>query len=106
LQLIKKRLSCSRSILFTKKEKMGNFLPKDYVGVHVRVDQFHDRYPQGSITTEFTVSDGLCQFRAVVTCDVSVPSRVFTGSSFGELKKEKALEKLETVAVGRALAFA
>lgn len=85
---------------------MSQYLPKDYVAVSERVDKFHEQYPNGSIETTFNINWEVAQFTAKVTLDVSNPLRVFTGSSFGELKKEKSFEKAETVAVGRALAFA
>ncbi len=81
---------------------MGNFLPKDYVGVNVRIDQFHAKYPKGSITTEFKLDGNVAIFIATVT---DGEWKVFNGHSFGLLGREKAFEKLETVSVGRALAF-
>ncbi len=85
------------------------FLPKDYVWVHTRVQKFHDTYEQGQITTEFTTVWDIISFQATVVLDVTVPleqRRLFTWSSLWDVHKEKAFEKLETVAVGRALAFA
>lgn len=80
-----------------------NFLPKDYVSVATRVDQFHAEHEKDiSIDTTFTLDWELACFKATVT----TKKGTFTGSSFGRLGKEKAFEKLETVAVGRALAFA
>ena len=79
-----------------------SFLPTNYVWVHTRVEQFHAKYPNGSIKTIFDVKDGTAIMQATVEFDW----RTFNWTSFWELKKEKALEKLETVAVWRALAFA
>ena len=45
-------------------------------------------------------------FKAIIYPDiVNQATRFFTASSFGELKGLKAFEKLESVAVGRALAY-
>ena len=79
------------------------FLPKDYVGVHTRVESFHKEHKEWmSINTEFKLQDNVAIFKATVT----TKKWTFTWSSFWEVWKEKAFEKLETVAVGRALAFA
>ena len=80
-----------------------NFIPKDYVSVATRVEQYHaDHKTDMSIDTVFTLQWEVACFRAVI----KTSKGTFTGSSFGRLGKEKAFEKLETVAVGRALAFA
>ena len=79
------------------------FLPKDYIGVHTRVENYHkDHTDKASILTEFRVDWSIVSFKATVTTN----KWVFNWSSFGTIDKEKAFEKLETVAVGRALAFA
>lgn len=79
------------------------FLPKDYVWVHTRVQKAHDTHKDKlSIETNFEIKDKIVFFTAKVT----IWEQVFNWSSFWELGREKAFEKLETVAVGRALAFA
>ena len=78
---------------------------KDYVQVNERVLYFNELYPKGSITSEATFNGDTVYFKATVFPDVQLRERIFVGHSFGSLKGEKALEKLETVAVGRALAF-
>jgi hypothetical protein len=78
---------------------------KDYVQVNERVAFFNETYPTGMITAEPTFKDNTVYFKATVIPDVATKDRYFIGHSFGQLGKEKALEKLETVAVGRALAF-
>jgi hypothetical protein len=78
---------------------------KDYVQVNERVSYFNETYKQGMITSEPTFKDNTVYFKATVFPDAKDKERFFTGHSFGELGKEKALEKLETVSVGRALAF-
>jgi len=82
---------------------MAGFLPKDYVWVHTRVEKFHaDHDKDISIDTEFRLESGVAIFKATV----KTKKWTFTWSSFWKTDKEKAFEKLETVAVGRALAFA
>lgn len=82
---------------------MAWFLPKDYVGVNIRVDKAHERYGDSlSIETVFDIKDQTVIFTATVT----FWTQKFTWHSFWQVGKEKAFEKLETVAVWRALAFA
>lgn len=79
------------------------YLPKDYVWVHTRVQKFHDEHEQDiSIDTNFELHWKTAIFKAVV----KTKKWTFSGSSLWDTWQEKALEKLETVAVGRALAFA
>jgi len=78
---------------------------KEYVQVQERVLAFNEEYKNGRITTIPTFNNNTVYFKATITPELEKPERKFTGHSFGELGKEKALEKLETVAVGRALAF-
>lgn len=80
------------------------FLPKNYVWVNTRIEQFHEKYKKWSIETLFEINGNIVIFTAKVS--LWEENRVFTGHSFGTVWKEKAFEKLETVAVGRALAFA
>lgn len=80
------------------------FLPKDYVGVNVRIDQFHAKHSKWSIETFFEINGDIVIFTAKVS--LWEDNRVFTGHSFWTVSKEKAFEKLETVSVWRALAFA
>jgi len=81
------------------------FLPKDYVWVDTRIDKAHEKHDKNlSIITEFDIKDKTVIFTAKVYIKDS--DQTFTWHSFGEVWKEKAFEKLETVAVWRALAFA
>jgi len=81
------------------------FLPRDYVWVDTRIDKAHEKHKeQLSIETEFDIKDKTVIFTARVK--IKSTEQVFTWHSFWEVGKEKAFEKLETVAVGRALAFA
>jgi len=87
------------------KLKTINLKGKDYIQVNTRVTHFNETYPNGKIETKPSMADNGVYFKATVTPDVKNLERFFTGHSFGKLGAEKALEKLETVAVGRALAF-
>lgn len=109
--------------------KTINLKGREYAPVSARVEQFHKDHQDGSIITETTFAEGHVIVKATVSYgviyrtqgssvsdfnDVSTISaqidplfkRTFTGHSYGTVKGEKAFEKLETTAVGRALAFA
>jgi hypothetical protein len=75
---------------------------KDYSPVSARIEQFHKDHAKGTINTEYEFKEGYCIFKATI----SFEDRTFTGHAFGKVGTEKAFEKLETVSVGRALAFA
>jgi len=94
-----------------KSMKTINLKGKEYAPVKERIKSFHEDHNNGSIsTTWFTAFEGennsMISFKAIVTPDVSNEDRVFTGHALGKIKNEKAFEKLETIAVGRALANA
>lgn len=79
------------------------YLPKDYVWVDKRIEKYHSEHTDNmSIDTTFEISNNIVIFKATV----KTKKGTFTWSSFWQVGKEKAFEKLETVAVGRALAFA
>jgi hypothetical protein len=83
-----------------------NLKGKDYVQVKDRVLFFNEEHPNGSIKSEVQfITNSFVNFKAIVTPDIATPDRVFIGRSAGPIDAEKSLEKLETVAVGRALAF-
>ena len=97
----------------SEKEKMQTIKlqGKDYSPVKERVKAFHNEYSNGKIITEWgTAFEGennaIIYFKANVTPDVKNSDRSFTGHSLGKIANEKAFEKLETIAVGRALANA
>lgn len=92
---------------------------KAYSPVSARVEQFHKDHRDGEIHTEYEFKEGFCIFKASVSfgkmtifktnengVGEKVWERVFNGHAFGKVGTEKAFEKLESVAVGRALAFA
>lgn len=78
---------------------------KKYVQVKDRVIAFNEAYENGSIQTQVKPQSEGWTVKAIIYPDVENETRFFTGRSYGFLKEKKALEKLETVAVGRALAF-
>jgi hypothetical protein len=78
---------------------------KDYCQVKDRVKAFNEEYPNGSITTEPVFGNDIVTVKATVIPDCDKPDRFFTAHSFGSLKGQKAFEKQETIAVGRALAY-
>jgi hypothetical protein len=88
-----------------KQLKTINLKGKEYVQVNERVLYFNETYPNGMFDTTPTFNGDTVYFKAVAIPDAKDKERYFVGHSFGSLKGEKALEKLETVAVGRALAF-
>lgn len=75
---------------------------KKYSPVSARVEQFHKDHEKGTINTAYEFKDGYCIFKATV----SFNERTFNGHAFGKVSTEKSFEKLESVSVGRALAFA
>lgn len=79
-----------------------NLKGKEYTPVSARVEQFHKDHQDGSIQTMQEFKEGYVIFSATVTFG----DRTFTGHAFGKVSAEKAFEKIETTAVGRALAFA
>lgn len=79
-------------------------LPKDYVPVHKRVQKAHEENNKLSIQTEHQLlwDNDTVVFKALIETE----KWLFAWTSFWSIKRDKALEKLETVAVWRALAFA
>ena len=80
---------------------------KKYAQVKDRLAQFRADAPNGSIETDTTYNnDGTAILKATIIFDNSdAGSKKATGQSFGKLNGQKAFEKLETIAVGRALAM-
>lgn len=74
----------------------------EYAQVKDRLKEFRENSKDGSINTEVIPSnDGSIIIKATVTSG----EKSATGQSFGKVGAGKAFEKLETIAVGRALAF-
>jgi len=101
--------------------KTINLQGKKYAPVSERVAQFHKDHADGSIKTSYEFKEGYVIFKATISVGLvysisdpnnindsinPVAKRAFTGHAFGKTDKEKSFEKIETVAVGRALALA
>lgn len=84
-----------------------NLKGNEYAKVPDRLKAFREDCPRGSIKTSHEImEDGQIVFTAYVVKDKSDPSSAdATGHSYGKQGEVKAFEKLETVAVGRALAL-
>lgn len=85
---------------------------KKYVLVSDRILYFNEQYPSGKIETILLSEPGadMVLMKSIVTPDVDVPSRYFTGFSQakwgdGYINKTSAIENCETSAIGRALAM-
>jgi hypothetical protein len=83
-----------------------NYLPDDYETVDTRIRAFYKDHPQGRITTDIISLDSdSVTFRASVYRELDPdPSPAATGHAHGLLTKPKAVEFIETVSIGRALA--
>lgn len=86
--------------------KTGKVTRIEYAKVTDRLSEFHKSNPDGMIKTDSEFRGDYVIFKSVIIPDVNKSERYFTGTSMGKIGAEKALEKLETLAVGRALAFA
>ena len=76
----------------------------DYAKVPERLKLFREQNPRGQIVTTPEITENTVMFKAQIIKDKSDPnSASATGHSIGEFKNDKKFEKLETVAVGRAL---
>jgi len=77
----------------------------DYARVAERIRKFREDCPNGLIETTPTITDDTIMFTARVLKDkAKETSAESTGHSYGKLTGDKAFEKHESVAVGRALA--
>lgn len=79
----------------------------EYAKVAERLKLFRQDSPNGNIETSNTaLEDGQIEFKAIVIKDGNNPNvGRATGHSRGTVKGQKDFEKLETIAVGRALAM-
>ena len=78
----------------------------DYAKVAERIKMFREECPNGSIITDPKIENNMVMFKATVVKDKSRDtSAVATGHAIGENKGQKAFEKIESIAVGRALAM-
>ena len=82
---------------------------KPYVTVNERVQEFHEKYPNGKIVTtivDTNFEDSICMKSRVVP-DMEHPDRYFTGYAWekigsSQINRTSFLENCETSAVGRA----
>ncbi len=89
-----------------KKTKTMELKGKQYAQVKDRLQEFRQENPQASIKTTYTIEENQVAFTAFILKDKADPNSAdATGHSYGENKGDKSFEKLETIAVGRALAF-
>lgn len=93
-----------------KKLKTINLSGKEYAQVAERLRAIHEDHKDFDILTEFQITDAgnvIFTARLVIRDKETVKDSVtYVGHSFGKNGQTKAFEKLETIAVGRALAFA
>jgi hypothetical protein len=91
----------------TKKIKTIDLKGKDYAQVSERIKEFRQDCPNGLIETKpEQQTDGSIIFSARILKDKANPnSGEGTGHSMGKIKDDKNFEKLETIAIGRALAI-
>jgi hypothetical protein len=88
-----------------KKVQTINLKGKEYATVPARIKEFRSDCPNGLIETSFEFHGDQTSFKARVLKDKKDEgSAEATGRSLGPSKGEKNFEKLETIAVGRALA--
>lgn len=79
---------------------------KAYATVPTRIKEFREANPNGLIETKPTIDGQQVIFSARVLKDKSnISSGEATGHSIGKMGNDKAFEKLETIAIGRALAI-
>lgn len=82
--------------------KTINLQGSEYAKVSSRLAEYHRTEKQPTIRTSYRFDNSYLIVEAIVLSK----GGEFYGHSFGKVDKVKAFEKLETVAVGRALAFA
>lgn len=79
---------------------------KAYATVPTRIKEFREDCPYGEIKTEPTITDNTILFKATIIKDKRDEfSATATGHAIGKMQGDKAFEKIETIAVGRALAL-
>lgn len=106
-----KEMVWSRHDADVRKEYMTvqtiNLKGNEYATVPQRLKQFREDNPRASVTTQPKFNeDGSVVFTAKIVKDKSnTNSAEATGHSYGKLTGDKAFEKLETIATGRALAL-
>lgn len=91
----------------TKKLQTVDVKGGQYATVSTRIKEFREDCPNGLIETKPEIlDDGRVMFTARILRDkANLNSGESTGHSTGSLKGQKEFEKLETIAIGRALAI-
>lgn len=91
----------------TRKAATMDLKGKEYAQVKDRLKEFRKDNPRGDIKTTPSIrEDGTIMFEAVIVKDrADENSARATGHAYGPNKGDKAFEKVETIAVGRALAY-
>lgn len=84
-----------------------NLKGNEYATVPTRLKQFREDNPRSSVITKPAFQEnGSVVFTATIIKDkADEHSAEATGHSYGEINSDKAFEKLETIATGRALAL-
>jgi hypothetical protein len=94
----------------SKKLKTINLQGKEYAKVAERLRAVHEDHKDFDIVNSYEVTPaGAVVFTATLTIRDKKDAKnvvTYTGHSYGKLGAAKAFEKQETIAVGRALAFA
>jgi len=90
-----------------KKMETMKLQGKEYATVATRIKEFRQDCPNGLIETKFEkLESGEMVFEARILKDkANQNSGEATGHSIGKITGDKAFEKLETIAIGRALAL-
>lgn len=89
-----------------KKVETIDLKGKAYATVPARIKEFREANPNGLIETKPEILENEIMFTARILKDKSNPaSGEATGHAIGKKQGDKAFEKLETIAVGRALAL-
>jgi hypothetical protein len=92
-----------------RKLKTINLSGKEYAQVSERLRAIHEDHNEVGafdIITNYDVTESGIVFTAKITIRDKETASTFVGHSYGKTGASKAFEKLETIAVGRALAFA
>ena len=96
----------TKTVIIERKNREGKVIAKiTYAKVADRLGEFLKANANATISTKCEFKEDFVIFVATVIPDHTTPSRYFTGTSLGKIGFDKALEKIETLAVGRALAF-
>jgi len=76
---------------------------KDYAPVKERLKAFKEDFPKSKIETSYVFKEWHVIFEAVIYPKFDEEHTIWNWHSFWKLDKAKSFEKLETIAIGRAL---